>query len=218
NLDFWTYLGGTEDGITGDRALAVAVDTAGAVYAAGSTYAADFPTTPGAFDPDFDQTCICADGFVVKLSASGSNLLWGTFLGADGEDTVEALELDAFGHLVLAGATGSAGFPVTPDAFDVTLSGESDAFIARLDASGSILLYATYLGGSAGESARGIDVTLQGRILVTGWTDSADFPTTPGSFDPVHNFDKDVFVTVLVPPRAGAPVEVFLPLIQRKGE
>ena len=216
NLNFWTYLGGLDDGITSDRILAIDVDAVGKVYVSGSTFAADFPTTAGAFDPTFDDSCLCSDGFVAGLSSSGTDLLWATFLGAEGDDIVEALKLDGSGDLILAGTTGSAGFPVSGDTFDGWLDGGSDAFIARLDGSGAALPFATYLGGTANEAAASVAVTTGGWVLVTGWSDSPDFPTTPGSYDPFHFFDKDVFVTVLIPPGATAPAEeVFLPLVVR---
>jgi hypothetical protein len=215
-LGFWTYLGGTADGITGDRALGLDVDAAGRVYLVGSTYAEDFPVTAGAFDMSFDASCLCAEGFAAALSADGADLLWATFLGGDGEDSADAVHLDAAGDLILAGATGSTNFPVSPDAFDGSLGGDSDAFVARLSASGAALPYATYLGGEMDEAGNGVWVTFPGRIAVTGWSTSPDFPTTPGSYDPAHNFDKDVFVTVMVLPGADALAEVFLPIVVRK--
>jgi hypothetical protein len=213
-LNFWTYLGGVDDGFTSDRVLALDLDASGNAYVSGSTYAADFPATPGSFDNEFDDSCLCSDGFVAMLSSDGSALLWATFLGGDGDDIVEDLKLDS-GSLALTGATGSSDFPVTGDAFDGLLDGGSDAFVARLSGSGAALPYATFLGGGDNEAGLGVDVTSGGWLLVTGWAVSDDFPTTPGSFDTQHNFDKDVFVTVLIPPGALPLATLFLPSVIR---
>jgi hypothetical protein len=211
SLNFWTFLGGSDDGITSDRILAVGVGAGGDVFVSGSTYAADFPATPGAFDTTFDGACLCSDGFVARFSSDGTGMVWATFLGAGGDDIVEGLQLDALGRPALTGSTGSADFPVTGDAPDSTLDGLSDAFIARLDADGAALPFATYLGGSAEEAGLGIDVSSRGLVFLTGWSNSADYPTTPGSYDPDPNPDKDVIVTALILPA----LEVFLPVILR---
>ncbi len=215
DLDFWTFLGGLAEGLTGDRVLAIDVDAGGDVFASGSTYADDFPATPGSFDPTYDDSCVCSDGFVAKLASSGSSLLWATFLGGEGEDSIEALVLDKGGDLILAGATTSTGFPVSPDAFDDQLADGSDAIIARLAGSGTALPYSSYLGGSVEETGRGVAVTDGGWLLTTGWSNSPDFPTTPGAYDPEHNFDRDVFVVVLIPPGAEPLVRLLLPVLVR---
>ena len=214
-LDFWTYLGGTDGtSISGERALALALSPGGDIFLAGSTVAADFPATPGAFDTTFGGgTCSgldCSDGFAAMLSSGGDSLLWASFLGGAGDDSAEALELDPQGNPVLAGRTQSPAFPTTPDAFDGVYDGTSDAFVMRLAAAGDTALYSTFLGGSLDELANDLAISPQGWIYVTGWSDSPDFPTTPGSYDPNLNAAQDVFVTALVPPNW-----IYLPIINR---
>ena len=106
-------------------------------------------------------------------------------------------------------------FPVTPDAYDGVLDGLLDAFVARLSPAGDSLHYGSFLGGSADENANDVWVSSEGWFFLTGWSDSPDFPTTPGAYDPNHNAFQDVFVTVLVPPGADPVTWIFLPLLNR---
>ena len=106
--------------------------------------------------------------------------------------------MDAAGHAYATGQTGSTDFPITPDAFDTTL-GYYDAYVTELNASGSRMLYSTFLGGSASEGSVGIVFQEPNRIYLTGTTDSSDFPTSPGAFDST-NSGNDAFVTKLILP------------------
>ncbi len=119
------------------------------------------------------------------------DLLLGTFLGADNDDSIRALTLGADGSIYVTGRTESAGFPTTPGAYDSSLDGD-DLFVTKLDPSGSQLLYSTFLGGSGvpdyeDETVRDIVVDQAGRVYVTGATIASDFPTTPGAYDPTYN-------------------------------
>ncbi|MFO0981483.1 MAG: SBBP repeat-containing protein [Planctomycetota bacterium] len=197
-----TYVGGSDY----DSSTGVAVDGAGAAYVAGSTHSANFPTTPGAFD----TTCACGykdeDAFVTKLNASGSGLVYSTFLGGVDEDGASGIAVDSAGAAYVTGSTNSTDFPTTAGAFDTTYNGGfADAFVTKLDASGSALIYSTFLGGSntggpGGDGASGIAVDGTGNAYVTGATDSSDFPTTPGAFDTTFNGfagNPDAYVTKL---------------------
>ena len=84
------------------------------------------------------------------------------------------------------GQTLSFDFPTTPGAFDTTFNGANEAFVTKLNASGSALAYSTFLGGTGADRGRGIAVR-EGRAFVTGQTLSADYPTTPGVFDTTFN-------------------------------
>src|SRR5205807_5925096 len=110
----------------------------------GNTFSSNFPTTAGAF-----QTTLggANDAFVTKLNAAGSALLYSTYLGGSGEDPGQGITVDASGNAYVTGATTSSNFPTTPGAFQTTLVGEEDAFVSKLNAAGSALLYSTYLGG-----------------------------------------------------------------------
>jgi hypothetical protein len=177
-LLYSTYLGGSGGAGGGGG---IAVDAAGNAYVTGSTNSGDFPTTPGAFQTTFGGGSL--DGFVTKLNAAGSTLLYSTYLGGSGQDEGHnGIVVDASGNAYVTGRTFSSDFPITPGAFQTTSGGGSDAFVSKLNAAGSALLYSTYLGGSNWESSEGIAIDASGNAYVTGVTFSSNFPTTPGAF------------------------------------
>lgn len=176
-----TYLHGTDR----DDVYGVHVDKAGFVYAAGWTRSSDFPTTPGAYDRTHDSKM---DVFVAKIKPDGSDLVYSTFIGGSGTDQCRgAMDFDETGAVYLAGYTDSRNFPVTPGAIQRTFQGGyGDAFVAKLSANGSQLLYATYLGSEGPDHAfPGLRLHSDGSITVTGVAGAADFPTTSGSYQPV---------------------------------
>lgn len=175
-LEYATLLGGSER--EGGFALALGVD--GALYVAGPTYSPDFPTTRGAFAVDYQGA---GDAFVAKLDLHRSALVYATYLGGSDYDYASAIATDSDGAVYLTGRTWSSDFPTTYGAFDRTLGGQSDAFIARLAADGTDLEYATFLGGSGYDYAAGIATDAERAVYVTGLTGSPDFPTTRGAFD-----------------------------------
>ena len=127
------------------------------------------------------------DIFVAKLNPTGNNLVYATFLGGDGPDYGGGITVDSNGTAYVTGSVGSSDFPVTPGAFDTTFSGNWDIFVAKLNSTGSDLVYATFLGGSDYEEAYSIAIDGGGNAYVTGFTRSSDFPVTPGAFDTTYN-------------------------------
>jgi hypothetical protein len=105
--------------------------------------------------------------------------------------------VEADGTLNVTGSTLSADFPTTPGALDRTLGGSRDAFVSRLDPTGSDLLYGTYLGGGRSDWGTKVVPAGPGGISVAGSTESADFPTTPGAFDRTYNGEIDAYVATL---------------------
>ena len=179
-LIYSTYLNGT-GGSYGDS---IAVDSAGDAYVTGSTYSPDFPITTGAFQT---ACTACAGGgdnaFVTKLNPSGSALVYSTFLGGSVEDGGNGIALDASGNAYVTGGSHSSDFPVTPGSFQPIYDSSatnSDAFVTKLNAQGSALIYSTYLGGSSGGGQ--IVANSAGNAYVMGGTQSPTFPTTPGAF------------------------------------
>jgi hypothetical protein len=149
---------------------------------AGYTSFSDFPTTVGAFDTSYDGE---ADAFVVKMNADGTGLAYATFLGGNGWDSGWGIAVDEAGNAYVTGETQSSDFPTTTGAFDTSLDGHNDAFVVKLNADGTRLAYATFLGGGSDyDRGHAIAVDGAGSAYVTGWTDSSDFPTTAGAFDP----------------------------------
>jgi hypothetical protein len=195
DLLYSTFLGGSYY----DQGYGIALDGNGAAYVVGKTDSSDFPTTPGAFGVNKNSW---QDVFVAKLSADGSALEYATFLGGSGGDIGWGIAVDGSGAAYVAGETMSSDFPTTPDAFDRSLNGYEDAFVAKLSADGSALEYATHLGGSGGyghSGGSGIAVDGSGAAYVTGSTYCPDFPTTVGAFDTTFNsgYYTDAFVVKL---------------------
>jgi hypothetical protein len=124
-LDYSTFLGGAGQ----DEGLGIAAGAKGRAYVTGFTDSADYPTTPGAFDRSLNGV---SDTFVTKLNARGSALVYSTFLGGTGSDAGFGIGVDTRGRVYVAGSTGSADYPTTPGAFDITFNGFRDAFVTKL--------------------------------------------------------------------------------------
>ncbi len=187
-LIYSTYLGGGDY----DRILNIAADAAGGAYVTGYTISTDFPTTAGAFDTTFNGNY---DAFVTKLDASGAALGYSTYLGGSAVENGSGIAIDETGSASVTGTTSSEDFPTSAGAFDETYNGLGDAFVTKLDASGSALNYSTFLGGSSGEVGGAIALDDAGSPYLTGRTASSDFPTTPDAFDSTWNGNIDVFMT-----------------------
>ncbi|MGG1658197.1 SBBP repeat-containing protein [Brevibacillus sp. NRS-1366] len=214
HLIYSTYLGGSS-GTT--SANAIALDTMGNAFITGFTDSPNFPVfpNPGAF-----QTSLAGDfdAFVTKFNADGTGLLYSTYLGGSGAGSQGAgIRIDTFGTAYVTGFTQSTNFPTTTGAFQETypsplFPGTLQAFISKLNPAGTgttDLIYSTYLGGDDGGNSLGfgIDADSLGNALVTGQTDSQDFPTSAGAFQPadpsvVTNF-TDSFVVKLNPAGTG---------------
>ncbi|MGH9940885.1 MAG: SBBP repeat-containing protein, partial [Pyrinomonadaceae bacterium] len=170
-LVYSTYLGGS--GST--RGRAVAVDAAGRAYVTGSTEtpgdapssaAESFPTTPGAFQPS--RQSAGRDAFVTAFETDGTALLYSTYLGGSGGEIGNGIVIDTPGNAYVTGSTGSRDFP-TIGAFQTAIGGEgTNAFVSKVSAGGSALLYSTYLGGAGGSEGYGIAVDQAGHAYVTG--------------------------------------------------
>ncbi|WP_196305245.1 DUF7948 domain-containing protein [Metabacillus sediminilitoris] len=191
-LVYSTYLGGTGF----DQATGIAVDAAGNAYVTGFTDSMDFQTTSGAFDTTYNGDPF--DAFVTKLNPTGSALVYSTYLGGELSDQGNGISVDAAGNAYVTGLTTSRDFPTTQGAFDTTYNGGPfDAFVTKLNPTGSALVYSTYLGGSSDDQGTDIFVDAEGNAYVTGFTQSPDFPTTSGAFDTTFNGGSDAFVTKL---------------------
>jgi hypothetical protein len=160
-----TYIGGADT----DYATGIAVDATGNAYVSGTTDSADFPASV-ALSPSRGRE----DGFVFKMNASGTVLRYSIFLGGSGSDTATGIALDSSGSSYVTGTTSSADFP-TAGALQAALSGGSDAFVTKIDPTGSALVYSTYLGGTHNETGAAIVVNGTNAHVV-GQTFSLDFP------------------------------------------
>jgi len=190
-LLYSTYLGGSG----GDYGSGIAIDTVGNAYVTGQTQSSNFPTSAGAFQSasggcgsNFPNLC---DAFVAKLNSTGTALVFSTYLGGSSDDSGMGIAVDADGNAYVTGTTNSTNFPTTTDAFQTTYAGGydvytfRDAFVTKLNPTGSALVYSTYLGGRSVDSAHGIAVDGSGSAYVAGSTNSSNFPTTPGAFQAI---------------------------------
>ena len=202
-LVYSTFLGSTGT----DRGNAIAVDATGNAYVTGETDnvgVAPFPTTVGA---GFSGV---QDAFVTKINTAGNALLYSTFLGGGGTDRGLGIAVNGVNEAYVTGVTDSPvanPFPTTAGAFDTTHDGLMDAFVTKLNAAGSMLLYSTYLGGSLDDQGNAIAVDSANNAYITGRTESGGataFPTTGGAFDTSFGGARDAFVSKFDPTLAGA--------------
>ncbi len=207
-LLYATYLGPTDF-----SAPAIAIDSSGNAYITGSGTTA-FPTTPGAYKT---QQSSGDELFVTKLNPTGTALVYSTFVGKNSYNAGTrgsynhgiGIAVDSSGSAYVTGSAGS-GFPTTPGAFQAANKAPNslNAFVTKLNPTGTDLTYSTYLGGSVdlgsplGDAGRGIAVDSSGSAYIVGSTASTDFPTTPGAFQRVSKAQAGgyaAFVTKLNP-------------------
>ena len=181
-LIYSTYLGGTNSYVYNEQVSGIAVDAAGNAYVSGITAATDFPTTPGALQTS--SPGLGNQPFVAKLNASGSGLVYSTYLGGSGSSSSGmgvGIAVDSSGDAYVTGSTQSSNFPTTPGAVQTTFGGGSyDAFVSKLNDTGTALVFSTYLGGSGNDYSSdfgSIALDGAGNVYVRGTTSSTDFPT-----------------------------------------
>jgi hypothetical protein len=180
------FLGGSD--IDGGRSIAV--DAAGNAYVTGWTSSSNFPAVVG---PDTSYNGGPYDAFVAKVSPSGTGLVYAGFLGGSGLDWGSDIAVDAAGNAYVTGLTASGDFPAVVGPDTSYNGGPYDAFVAKVNPSGTGLVYAGFLGGSDIDVGSDIAVDAAGNAYVTGYTRSRDFPTVVGP-DTSSNGGDDVFV------------------------
>ena len=187
SLVFSTYLGGSAI----DRGFGISLDDEYCAYVTGETRSINFPITPGAFQTTRGYM------FVTKIAADGGSLIYSSFLGNSNTDIGYNIAVDPQGSAYVIGRTTSTVLPTTPGAFQTTLPNTTGSgFITKVSPDGASLIYSTYLGGSISESCLGIALDTQGHAYVTGTTESANFPVTPGAFQTTFN-GQEAFITKL---------------------
>ncbi len=185
-LIYSTYLGGSGY----DYANGIAVDSTGAAFVTGTTNSPAFPVA-NAFQNTYGGN---GDVFVAKIAPAGGSLAYSTFLGGAGQDNGAGIAVDASGNAYVTGDTASGSFPLA-NAEQATYGGGGfDAFVSKLNATGSALIYSTFLGGSDWDIGNALAVDSSGQAYVTGYTWSADFPTANAlqSTRPNNNLYPDV--------------------------
>ena len=237
-LVYATLFGGTNGNVS--FGLGLTLDSSSAPIVVGETNAANFPTTPGAYQPTFNEPSTGInrgwDGFVTRFNAAGSQMVFSTFLGAapifdaslpggqrGGHESARVVVTDASDNVIVAGLTNSENFPTTAGAYDRThstltvavsggtISSRSDVFISRLSPSGLQLTYSTYLGAQSDDIVKDMVIDAQGVLTLVGIeapletfdsqgnrTDHGiPFPTTPDAVARTHLGASDAFLARL---------------------
>ena len=195
-LFYSTYLGGNLD----DVVSAIAVDSSGNIYVAGATQSSNFPVTNGVISgsyngpaaPPNNRAYLIGDAFVAKFNPGGATLAFSTYLGGNDDDGASALAVDSQGNIFVAGMTNSTNFPTTSDATQAKFGGSGsgltngvgDGFLARINSTGTSLLYSSFVGGSSGDALLTLAQDASGNIYTAGLTASPNFPVTTGALQP----------------------------------
>ncbi len=202
-LTYSTYLGGS----TLDEGRGVAVDSAGSAYVTGTTGSTNFPTAGALQRANGGGS---GDAFVAKLNPAGSALTYSTYLGGSTLDWGRGVAVDSAGSAYVTGSTDSDDFPTARALQRTNGGGNDDAFVAKLNPAGSALPYSTYLGGSNGDTGRGIAVDSAGSAYVTGRTGSPNFPTAGAPQRKNGGGSGDAFVAKLNPAGSALPYSTYL--------
>jgi Big-like domain-containing protein/beta-propeller repeat-containing protein len=206
-LVYSTFLGGGGDENHSPGTPAIAVDSTGNTYVTGWTNSIDFPVSPNAFQRKCNRGSNCyayGDAFVAKISPAGSAFVYSTYLGGSKDDLTNGIAADNAGNAYVTGSTRSPNFPTTPGAFQTSCGdGQQcqygDAFVTKLNPSGSALVYSTFMGGSGYDYGHDIAVDSTGSAYVTGWTSSTNFPTRNAMQPASGGGQYDAFVFKLNP-------------------
>lgn len=175
-----------------DFSWSVALDGDANVFVTSNTTSMDFPTTLGAYDETYNGGV--SDIYVAKFDSGLSSLLACTFLGGEAHDTAYRIIVDDIGNVFLTGLTDSSDFPITPGAYTPPSRGGEEAYVAIFDNALSNLLACSVIGGSNSDSGYDILIDENENVIITGYTASADYPSTIGAYDESHNGDKDVMI------------------------
>jgi hypothetical protein len=200
SLIYATYVGGTNGGT---EARGIDINLSGETFVTGYTQATNFPlVTP------FTASNSGNDVIVFKLNATGTALLYSTYIGSGKGNAIDVN--NSTGAISITGYTGSAAYPVTAGAYDLSYNGgtfgPADAFVTVINAGGASLLYSTFLGGSVDDYGHDIVIDATGIIYITGMSTSSAFPVTANAYDNTYNggpFYGDAFVTKIDPFAAG---------------
>ncbi|HKW34188.1 MAG TPA: SBBP repeat-containing protein [Candidatus Acidoferrum sp.] len=194
SLIYSTYLGSLAD----DFPTAIAADSAGNAYVAGTANTtafgngpnitpSNFPTTPGTLQPNCPGNCNSSYGWVAKLNSAATALDYSTFVSGttSSSNAPNGIAADSMGNAYVAGQTSSTDFPQQNPLQGFANAG-SNAFLSVLNPSASSLLFSTLLGGASngGNGAAGVALDSSDNIFVAGFTQSSSFPTTQGAFQP----------------------------------
>ena len=201
------------DGIANDFGESIRIDTNLNAYVTGYTESDDFPMTSGAFETSHNSIVGIGDVFVSKLNETGSQLIYSTYLGGTDIDWGNSIKINSEGNIYITGPTWSTDFPVTSNAYDMSIGGFTDTFVAKLNLEGNStndLVYATYLGGNDDDSGWQVEtgptppmlrpslvLDNENNVYISSHTNSSNFPTTSDAYDASFTGVRDGFIAKL---------------------
>jgi hypothetical protein len=191
-LIYSTFIGGNSD----DYGNSIAVDANGYAYITGQTRSLTFPVTGGAYQTNL-RTSSATNAFVTKLNPTGTALIYSTYLGGNGQDVGNSIAIDLYGNAYICGSSTSSNYPITAKSDQSNYGGSLDAFVTEFNSAGNSLIYSSYLGGNYDDVAWSIAVDSSLNAYTTGYTNSANYPTTSGAYQPTFGTFQNVFVTKL---------------------
>jgi hypothetical protein len=192
-LTFGSYLGSSGDE---ESYGALAVDSTGAIYVGGESVGlpvgpGDYPTTTGSYQTASKSR---SDGVISKISPDGTKLIYSTYIGGAQPDAIQGISLAADGSLYFCGTTFSSDFPTTAGVVQRTYGGGiSDAFVGHLNASGSSLLYSTFVGGAGQDACAGVVLTPLQHVVAGIYTESSDLRTSTGAAQAQYGGAGDLY-------------------------
>jgi hypothetical protein len=203
SLIYATYLGGSD----ADYPYGIAVDSFGNAYISGTTASSDFPISMNAYRSKYHGNY---DAFVSKINPTGSILLYSLIISGSNYDYGRGIVLDKFFNAYVTGSTGSYNFPVTSGAYQSTIKGLGNAFVSKINPTGSNLLYSTFIGGSDYDYSYGIALDSINNVYIAGSTSSLDYPITTQVFQGNHKGNNDSFLTKINSTGANLIYSTFL--------
>jgi hypothetical protein len=199
DLLYSTYFGGTG----ADSGVAIAIDSTDHAYITGDTQSSDLPTTPGAFQTacDLGTGGTCEDSYIAKFSLGGkgtADLTYSTYFGGTGTTLSKAVGVDSLGNAYVDGRTTSTNFPVVNpiQAAHAPDNGNYDSFVTELNASGSALIFSTYIGSNNFDSLNALALDSSANIFIGGRTQGTNYPATAGAFGTAHTSNGGLFNVV----------------------
>ncbi|MGP8244853.1 MAG: SBBP repeat-containing protein, partial [Bryobacteraceae bacterium] len=193
-LVFSSYLGGTTGA---ESANAVAYDSSGNMYVAGTTASTDWPVTSNAYASAINGP---EDAYIAQINPTSGILTYGSYMGGELLDDGRGIAVGANGLVYFACSSNSTMFPAAGNQYQPNRAGAFDVVVGVMDLTQvgvDSLLYTTYLGGTQNDMARGLTLDPSGNIVVTGYTLSSDFPVTADAAQPTYAGNGDTFVSVL---------------------
>jgi hypothetical protein len=193
-LIYSTYIGGSSE----DESKDIAIDATGNAYITGNTQSPNYNITQGSFQTTYVGN---RDVFVTKLNGMGTALIYSTYIGGSADDFGNGIAVDSSENAYITGGTWSSDYNLTSGAFQTTNNGGVwDAFVTKLNSTGTSLIYSTYIGGSNNDAGMSIAIDGTGNAYITGRTKSTDYDTTAGAFQTTYGGgmqEGDVFITKL---------------------